>query len=324
VWALVGLIILLLLIIMGVDPDNPPSVGQVGSFLAALLPALVVVGFLWLLMRRTTVTTNTQIETLKRAPVTEQHAFSAATFASVVGQAAAKARLAGVIALLKKPVMPFTPETLLPSGILITGAPGTGKSLLAQAVAGEAGVTLLHTHGAEFIELFIGNGSSRVRDLFARARKAAPCVIIIDDVDAIGSVRNPSSGKGEDERTLTLTQLFHELDQRSQNSGVLVIATTNRPDLLDEALTRSGRLEQRITLELPDAAEREQLLRKFASSHALKLDADVNLAALAAQTDGLSGAALEQLMREAALRAAGNPHKGVSWEDVLRARDMVN
>jgi ATP-dependent Zn protease len=144
------------------------------------------------------------------------------------------------------------------------------------------------------------------------------------DVDAIGSVRNPSSGKGEDERTLTLTQLFHELDQRSQSSGVLVIATINRLDLLDEALTRSGRLEQRITLELPGAAEREQLLVKLASSHALKLDADVNLAALAAQTDGLSGAALEQFMREVALRAAGNPHTGVPWEDFLRARETVN
>ena len=209
----------------------------------------------------------------------------------------------------------------IPKGVLLTGAPGTGKTLLARAVAGEAGVPFFHLSGSEFVEMFVGVGASRVRDLFELAKKAAPAIIFVDEIDAVGRVRGSGYGGGNDEREQTLNQILVEMDGFEPNEKVIVMAATNRPDVLDPALLRPGRFDRRVMLDLPDRNDREEILGIHA--HKKPLGEDVNLRVIAERTPGFSGADLYSLMNEGAILAAREDRKKVTQYDLLRAIEKV-
>ncbi|KKQ28364.1 MAG: Lysyl-tRNA synthetase, partial [Parcubacteria group bacterium GW2011_GWB1_37_13] len=209
----------------------------------------------------------------------------------------------------------------IPKGVILTGAPGTGKTLLARAVAGEASVPFFHLSGSEFVEMFVGVGASRVRDLFKMAKKAAPAIIFVDEIDAIGRTRGGGFGGGNDEREQTLNQILVEMDGFEPNDKVIVMAATNRPDVLDPALIRPGRFDRKVLLDLPDRADREEILK----IHAIKkpLAEDINLKLIAERTPGFSGADLYSLMNEGAILAARENRKKVFQFDLIRAIEKV-
>lgn len=209
----------------------------------------------------------------------------------------------------------------IPKGILLVGPPGTGKTLLARAVAGEAGVPFFSISGSDFVEMFVGVGASRVRDLFENAKKNAPCIIFIDEIDAVGRQRGAGLGGGHDEREQTLNQLLVEMDGFGVNEGIIIIAATNRPDILDPALLRPGRFDRQITVGRPDVKGREQILKVHARNKPLR--DDVDLKAIAHRTPGFSGADLENLLNEAALVATRRNKKKIDMMDIDEATDRV-
>lgn len=209
----------------------------------------------------------------------------------------------------------------IPKGVLLVGPPGTGKTLLARAVAGEAGVPFFSISGSDFVEMFVGVGASRVRDLFENAKKNAPCIIFIDEIDAVGRQRGAGLGGGHDEREQTLNQLLVEMDGFGANEGIIIIAATNRPDILDPALLRPGRFDRQITVDRPDVNGREAVLKVHARNK--PLDENVNLRAIATRTPGFSGADLENLLNEAALVAARQDKKKIDMSDIDEATDRV-
>ena len=243
------------------------------------------------------------------------------TFGDVAGLENAKVELGEVIEYLKDPSRFLRVGAKIPRGILLMGPPGTGKTLLARAAAGEAEVPFFSISGSEFIELFVGVGASRVRDLFDKAKKEAPAIIFIDEIDSVGRARGTGLGGGNDEREQTLNQILAAMDGFSAHDAVLVIAATNRPDVLDPALLRAGRFDRKITLDLPLRAARREILRVH--TREMPLATDVDLADLAARTVGFSGADLENLANEAALLAARNQQDQVSQHDFEKARDRV-
>lgn len=281
------------------------------TILTTVAPLVFIMALVWWGLSRRGI--NSQIDNLKKVPTIEQTAFQSITFAEVAGLDAAKHELAGIVHLLRDPEKSKRGGARLPAGVLLVGAPGTGKSLLAKAIAGETKATLILSNGADFIEMFIGIGPKRITDLFEKARKADPSVIVIDNIDAFAFKRGEDKGMGQDERFLTFSQLLAELDKHDKNQRVLLVATTNRLDMLDPALLRPGRLERVIQLELPDLAARENLLRLLASGKPLANDVDVK--ALAGLTDGMTGAALEQLVNEAALLAVGESRPQITRSD---------
>ena len=226
------------------------------------------------------------------------------TFKDVAGCEEEKAELEEVVNFLKNPKAYTDMGARIPKGVLLVGPPGTGKTLLAKAVAGEAGVQFLSISGSDFVELYVGVGASRVRDLFDQAKKVAPAIIFIDEIDAVGRQRGSGLGGGHDEREQTLNQLLVEMDGFSNNEGVIVMAATNRDDILDNALTRPGRFDRRVYIGLPDIRGREAILRVHAKGKPLA--DDVNLNSVARGTPGFSGADLENLLNEAALMAVSN------------------
>ena len=243
------------------------------------------------------------------------------TFADVAGQKEAKYELQEVVDFLKHPDKFVKIGAKIPKGVLLVGPPGTGKTLLARAVAGEAGVSFLHTSGSDFVEMFVGMGAARVRDLFEQGRKNAPCIIFIDELDAVGRARGSGLGGGHDEREQTLNQMLVEMDGFSSDPGVIVIAATNRPDVLDPALLRPGRFDRQVTVALPDVQERLDILRIHTKKvHILP---DVDLSRIARATPGSSGADLANLVNEAALFAARNNRTEVSMDDFENARDKI-
>ncbi len=243
------------------------------------------------------------------------------TFQDVAGQKEAKYELQEVVDFLKHPDRFVKIGARIPRGVLLVGPPGTGKTLLARAVAGEAGVSFLHTSGSDFVEMFVGMGAARVRDLFAEARKNAPCIIFIDELDAVGRARGAGLGGGHDEREQTLNQMLVEMDGFSSDPGVIVMAATNRPDVLDPALLRPGRFDRQVVVELPDVQERLDILRIHVKK--VQVASDVDLERIARATPGSSGADLANLVNEAALFAARANRSVVSMDDFEKARDKI-
>ncbi|WP_084509220.1 ATP-dependent zinc metalloprotease FtsH [Paenibacillus assamensis] len=243
------------------------------------------------------------------------------TFEDVAGADEEKQELVEVVEFLKDPRKFAALGARIPKGVLLNGPPGTGKTLLARAVAGEAGVPFFSISGSDFVEMFVGVGASRVRDLFENAKKNAPCIIFIDEIDAVGRQRGAGVGGGHDEREQTLNQLLVEMDGFGANEGIIIVAATNRPDILDPALLRPGRFDRQITVDRPDVKGRESVLHVHARNKPLAKD--VNLNTIAKRTTGFTGADLENLLNEAALLAARKNHKEIVMQDVDEAIDRV-
>ena len=244
------------------------------------------------------------------------------TFSDVAGQEEAKEALSEVVDFLHHPGKYTQVGAIMPKGVLLVGPPGTGKTLLAKAVAGEANVPFFSISGSEFVEMFVGMGAAKIRDLFKQAYEKAPCIVFIDEVDTIGKRRDSATGfGGNDEREQTLNQLLSEMDGFDGRKGVMLLAATNRPEVLDPALTRPGRFDRRIPVELPDLSGREAILRVHAKK--VKLDPDVDLNRIARAATGASGADLANMINEAALRAVRNNRTVVTQEDLEESIDVV-
>jgi cell division protease FtsH len=243
------------------------------------------------------------------------------SFTDVAGQKDAKFELEEVVEFLKNPQKFTKMGARIPKGVLLVGMPGTGKTLMARSVAGEAGVPFFHMSGSDFVEMFVGVGASRVRDLFEQGRKNAPCIIFIDELDAVGRTRGAGYGGGHDEREQTLNQLLVEMDGFDSKDGVIILAATNRPDVLDPALLRPGRFDRQVVVAMPDIKEREAILQIHAAK--IPLDKEVDLTHVARATPGMSGADIANIVNEAALFAARKDKNEVQMSDFEEARDKV-
>lgn len=297
------------------EPEDPMDTFL--SILISLIPTIVIFGFLVMMMRRSSGMmgvgkSNAKVYVEKKTGV---------TFADVAGQGEAKETLTEMVDFLHHPERYTEIGAKLPKGALLVGPPGTGKTLLAKAVAGEAGVPFYIISGSDFVEMFVGVGASRVRDLFEQAKKNAPCIIFIDEIDAVGRQRGAGLGGGHDEREQTLNQLLVEMDGFSDNEGVIILAATNRPDVLDKALLRAGRFDRQIVVGSPDVKAREQILEVHARKK--KLADDVDLKVIAKNTSGFAGADLENVLNEAALLAARRNYKEIGMKEIEDAMVKV-
>jgi cell division protease FtsH len=300
-----------------------PSVltALIRNLLPTLLFVLIFGVILWFFLRQVQ-GANNKAMTFGQANIKEStNKKNRVTFAEVAGATEAKEELGEIVEFLKTPKKFADLGAKIPKGVLLMGPPGTGKTLMARAVSGEANVPFFHISGSEFVEMFVGVGASRVRDLFARAKKAAPCIVFIDEIDAVGRQRGSGTGGGHDEREQTLNQILVEMDGFEPNLGVIVMAATNRPDVLDAALLRPGRFDRRVTLDRPDLKEREAILKIHAVSKPLA--ADVDLQRIAARTPGMAGADLMNIMNEAAILAARADKKETSQKELLDAIEKV-
>merc|ERR1711935_288576 len=243
------------------------------------------------------------------------------SFDDVAGCDGAKLELAEVVDFLKQPEAYTKNGCRIPRGVILDGPPGTGKTLLAKAVAGESGVPFISISGSEFVEMFVGVGASRVRDIFGQAKKNAPCIIFIDEIDAVGRQRGGGQGGGNDEREQTVNQILVEMDGFDGNPGIITIAATNRVDILDQALLRPGRFDRKITVDLPDYKGRTRILGVHARGK--PLEPDVDLEAISRRTPGFSGAQLESLMNESAISAARQSKSSIGWDEIDRAVDRL-
>ena len=303
----------------------PPKNGWIGSLLSWVIPPLIFVGIWQFFIRRSGGGGPQGVLSIgkSKAKVYVEGESEKVTFADVAGVEEAKTELVEIVDFLKSPGRYTQIGARIPKGVLLVGPPGTGKTLLAKAVAGEAGVPFFSISGSEFVELFVGVGSSRVRDLFEQAKKQAPCIVFIDELDAIGKSRN-SGGfyGGNDEREQTLNQLLAEMDGFAVGEAtVIVLAATNRPEVLDPALLRPGRFDRQVLVDRPDLPGRELILKIHAQK--VKLGADVDLKAIATRTPGFAGADLANLVNEAALLAARNQRETVAQEDFAEAIERV-
>lgn len=282
---------------------------------------VVMVLFLWFMFRQAQGGGNKAFSFGKSKAKRYNENGKKITFADVAGQREAKYELEEVVEFLKNPGRFTKMGAKIPKGVLLVGMPGTGKTLLAKAVAGEAGVAFFHMSGSDFVEMFVGVGASRVRDLFEQGRKNAPCILFIDELDAVGRTRGAGYGGGHDEREQTLNQMLVEMDGFDTKDGVIMIAATNRPDVLDPALLRPGRFDRQVVVDMPDMQEREQILKIHASK--VPCGPDVDLRTLGKATPGASGADLANLVNEAALFAARKVKDVVNMEDFEEARDKM-
>jgi cell division protease FtsH len=302
---------------------TPAEGSAIGNMFLYLLPWLLIIGVWWFVVRGMKA----------QGPGTMMGGFARSgakaytseridvTFADVAGLDEAKQELREVVEYLKEPKKFQEIGGKVPKGVLLVGPPGTGKTLLARAVAGEAGVAFFSISASAFIEMFVGVGASRVRDLFASARKAVPSIIFIDELDAVGRSRGAGFGGGHDEREQTLNQLLSEMDGFDPHTEVVVISATNRPDVLDPALLRPGRFDRNVVIERPDWRDREKILKVHTKK--IRLASDVDLAVIAKGTPGMTGADLEGLVNEAAILAARDNQLVVSLEQLERAKDKI-
>ncbi len=288
-----------------------------------ILPLLIMGLFLWFMMRQARQGAGQSFgftKSLARIIMPEDKK-QQTTFTDVAGLKEAKEELDEVVDFLRQPKKFIDIGAKIPKGVLLIGPPGCGKTLLARAVSGEANVPFYHISGSEFVELFVGVGSARVRDLFQNAKKSSPCIVFIDELDAIGRQRGAGLGGGHDEREQTLNQILVEMDGFEPNNGVVVLAATNRPDILDSALLRPGRFDRRVMLDLPDINDREEVLKIHAKDK--PLTGDVSLRQIAERTPGFSGADLANLVNEAAISAARQNKTEVSMNELISSIEKV-
>jgi len=286
------------------------------------LPWLLFFGFIWFFMIRQIQSTGNKAMSFGKVRAKLQpETKNKVTFADVAGVDEAKVELQEIIEFLKDPKKFITIGAKIPKGVLLVGPPGTGKTLLARAVAGEAGVPFFSISGSDFVEMFVGVGASRVRDLFDQGKRNAPCIIFIDEIDAVGRLRGAGLGGGHDEREQTLNQLLVEMDGFETNEGVIIVAATNRPDVLDPALLRPGRFDRQVVVDIPDIKGREKILAVH--TRKIPLAKDVDLKVIARGTPGFTGADLANLVNEAALLAARRNKKRVSMLEMEDAKDKV-
>ncbi len=295
----------------------------IGALLPFLLPLLFVGFFIWYLTRQVK-GSGMQALTFgqsKARMISPGDKKQRVTFADVAGAKEAKEELSEIVDFLKNPKKFLDIGASIPKGILLMGAPGTGKTLLARATAGEAGVAFFSISGSEFVEMFVGVGASRVRDLFMLAKQSAPAIIFIDEIDAVGRTRGAGMGGGNDEREQTLNQILVEMDGFEPTEKVIVMAATNRPDVLDPAILRPGRFDRRVTIDLPDRGDREAILE--VQSKGKPLGEDVRIKVIAERTPGFSGADLYSLMNEAAILAAREDRTKLAQYDLIRSIEKV-
>ncbi|GBC80361.1 ATP-dependent zinc metalloprotease FtsH [bacterium HR09] len=300
---------------------EPPSQGSFWTGLISWLPFLLLLGMWWVFFRQMQMGGNKALAFGKSRARMLTPDQKRVTFKDVAGVDEAKEELQEIIEFLKNPQKFAKLGGKIPKGVLLMGPPGTGKTLLAKAVAGEAEVPFFSISGSDFVEMFVGVGASRVRDLFEQGKKNAPCIIFIDEIDAVGRHRGAGLGGGHDEREQTLNALLVEMDGFESNEGVILIAATNRPDVLDPALLRPGRFDRRIVVNRPDLNGRLEILKVHTAK--IKLADDVSLEVLARSTPGFSGADIANLVNEAALRAARLNKQAVEMEDFEYAKDKV-
>lgn len=314
------------------NPDNQIKMdyasGSANSWWVSLLPTAVmilllagVMLFMFRRMNQSVQSENNRAMSFGKARYKKNDEKNTTTFADVAGADEEKEELEEIVEFLKAPKDFSALGARIPKGVLLVGPPGTGKTLLARAVAGEAGAPFFSISGSDFVEMYVGVGASRVRDLFAEAKKNAPSIIFIDEIDAVGRHRGAGMGGGHDEREQTLNQLLVEMDGFGPNEGVIVIAATNRPDILDPALLRPGRFDRQVTVNYPDLKGREEILKVHARKK--PLGPDVNLRNIAGATVGFTGADLENLLNEAALLAARRKLKAITMKEIEEATMKV-
>jgi len=290
------------------------------TLLSWILPAVIFFGIWGVFMRRMGAASGV-MEIGKNKAKVYMERVTGVTFEDIAGIDEAREELMEVVSFLKTPELYRRLGGKIPKGVLLVGAPGTGKTLLAKAVAGEAGVPFFSISGSDFVEMFVGVGAARVRDLFARAQERAPCIVFIDELDAMGKARGIGGMGGNDEREQTLNQLLVELDGFDTNKGVIIMAATNRPEILDPALLRPGRFDRHVAIDRPDLKGREKILKVHAKN--ITLSKEIDLAAIAAKTPGFVGADLANLINEAALLAARKGKAGVEMKDFDEAIDRI-
>lgn len=301
--------------------ELPPQPSMLSNLLSSILPMVVIV-ILWFFMMNNAQGGGSRVMSFGKSKAKLYgDGKSKVTFKDVAGADEAKQELEEVVEFLKAPQKYNQLGAKIPKGVLLYGPPGTGKTLLAKAVAGEAGVPFFSISGSDFVEMFVGVGASRVRDLFDQAKKNAPCIVFIDEIDAVGRQRGAGLGGGHDEREQTLNQLLSEMDGFDGSKGVIILAATNRPEVLDKALLRPGRFDRRVPVELPDLQGREAILKVH--SHDVKMDPHVDFHTIALATSGASGAELANIVNEAALRAVRMGRNEVIQEDLEESVEVV-
>jgi cell division protease FtsH len=293
----------------------------VGSILPFLIPFLLISVFIFFLMRQVQGTNNRALSFGQSGVRLSDERKNRIKFIDVAGSKEAKEELKEVVEFLRYPQKFLALGAKIPKGVLLLGAPGVGKTLLARAVSGEANVPFFHISGSEFVEMFVGVGASRVRDLFKKAKKNAPCIVFIDEIDAVGRQRGAGLGGGHDEREQTLNQILVEMDGFETDTNVIVMAATNRPDVLDPALLRPGRFDRQVVLDLPDIKDREEILKVHSKNK--PLGKDVNLRKIGERTPGFSGADLANVINEAAIMAARQNKKEISFDHLKESVEKV-
>ena len=302
------------------ETEKDPGTSIVLIMISNLLPLVLLLGVTFFLFKNLSSGNNKSMD-FGRSKAKLNEDGGNIKFENVAGLKEEKEEVSELIDFLKNPKKFQKLGARIPKGVLLVGPPGTGKTLLAKAVAGEANVPFYYISGSDFVELFVGVGASRVRDMFKQAKQSAPCLIFIDEIDAVGRQRGTGVGGGHDEREQTLNQLLTEMDGFGANEGIIIIAATNRPDVLDPALLRAGRFDRQVTVNLPDSKEREEILNVHAKNKILAND--VVLSNLSQRTPGFSGADLENLLNEAALLAVRRNKKAITMDEVNEATDRV-